>query len=449
MTPSPDLQERLRFLGIDAETQAALGAFRPQIEAALPGILKAFYVHVGQWPGLAGIFRDAASQARAEAAQGAHWRRLFAGRFDAEYAASVRRIGLTHSHVGLEPGFYIGAYAFVLARLYELACHHHASTLRPAEARRRTAALMRALNQVVMLDMDLAISAYLEENKITFARHLSELSARFEARIGPLVTTVATQTGEIRQAARSLSEMARQNAARVDSVTATAQEANGNVSSVAAAAEELAASVAGIARQMAHSTSMTSQAVATARRTDDIVRTLAQGAQKIGEVVGLIDTVAAQTNLLALNATIEAARAGEAGKGFAVVASEVKTLASQTRSATEVISQQIAEMQTATQGVVQAISEVGDAIAEIDRVAIAIAAALERQGRTTQDISRNVQEAAAGTRQMASTIEGVGAATQETGEAAATVLRAAETQGQQAEGLRQEVCDFVRQIRAA
>ena len=93
------------------------------------------------------------------------------------------------------------------------------------------------------------------------------------------------------------------------------------------------------------------------------MRVLAEGAQRIGDVVGLISTIAGQTNLLALNATIEAARAGEAGKGFAVVASEVKGLAQQTAKATEEVSGQIARMQEATREAVEAIRGIGRTMA--------------------------------------------------------------------------------------
>src|SRR6185503_6388623 len=98
-----------------------------------------------------------------------------------------------------------------------------------------------------------------------------------------------------------------------------------------------------------------STAVDEAGTTNEQIGSLAQSAQKIGDVVKLIQDVAGQTNLLALNTTIEATRAGEAGRGFAVVASEVKSLAVQTGKATEEISSQIAAVQISTGAAVEAI----------------------------------------------------------------------------------------------
>ena len=101
--------------------------------------------------------------------------------------------------------------------------------------------------------------------------------------------------------------------------------------------------------------------------TNEQIGSLAQAAQKIGDVVKLIQDVAGQTNLLALNATIEAARAGEAGRGFAVVASEVKSLAVQTAKATEDISSQIAAVQISTGAAVEAIARIVQRMKEISR----------------------------------------------------------------------------------
>jgi methyl-accepting chemotaxis protein len=170
---------------------------------------------------------------------------------------------------------------------------------------------------------------------------------------------------------------------------ASAQTAT-NVQAVASAAEELVSSVREISRRVDEASQITNRAVHLGTRTNEIVSGLAASADRIGQVVNLINTIASQTNLLALNATIEAARAGEAGKGFAVVASEVKTLASQTAKATAEIAAQIGTVQSGTADAVNAIQEITTVINSINDIATGIAAAIEEQGSVTQEISANM-----------------------------------------------------------
>src|SRR5260370_3042399 len=107
-------------------------------------------------------------------------------------------------------------------------------------------------------------------------------------------------------------------------------QAGENVQTVAAATEELSGSITEISRQVGECTRIATQAVEQVGRSEVTVTALANAADRIGEVVGLINTIAAQTNLLALNATIDAAQAGEAGKEFPVVASDDRNLATLT-----------------------------------------------------------------------------------------------------------------------
>jgi methyl-accepting chemotaxis protein len=221
------------------------------------------------------------------------------------------------------------------------------------------------------------------------------------------------------------------------------------VETVASATEELTASIGEIGQQVAKSSTIAGDAADQAEKSNVQVEGLVAAAQKIGDVVGLIQDIAEQTNLLALNATIEAARAGDAGKGFAVVASEVKSLANQTAKATDEIRGQITTMQGATSDSVAAIRGIGKIIKEINEIATAIASAVEEQSSATQEISRNVQQASAGTQEVSANIDGVAQAAGETGRSTNEMLSASGELAQQATALTGEVERFLQRVRAA
>ena len=271
----------------------------------------------------------------------------------------------------------------------------------------------------------------------------------FEQNVKSALDALAGSSRQMLDTSNSMSQAAERSNAQVKVVASASTEASSNVETVAAASEELSASINEISRQVSTAAEIAGRAVAETRETDRTVQSLVDIANKIGEVVGLINDIAGQTNLLALNATIEAARAGEAGKGFAVVASEVKSLANQTAKATDDISAQIAAVQGVTREAVDAIKRIGGTIAEVNTIASSIASSVTEQGAATQEITRNTHEAAQRTRDVSENIAGVTNEADATGAAAQGVRTAAEDLGRQAEMLRGQVDSFLAAIRAA
>jgi len=289
-----------------------------------------------------------------------------------------------------------------------------------------------------------------ERNAGAMARQqaIESYVGEFESMVRQTLSQLGDASGQMRTTSAGLSTISRQTNERVQVAGKASGEASMSVETVAAASEELSASINDISQQAAHAAGIASRAVGQARDTDGTVQGLAQSAGRIGEVVGLINTIAAQTNLLALNATIEAARAGEAGRGFAVVASEVKSLASQTAKATEEISEQIADIQKVAGEAIDAIKNIGGIIGEVNEVATAIAAAVQQQGAATQEITRSTQFAAQGTKNVSDNITGV-KADADAAAAAEDVKQASQTLETQSQQLGNQVTQFLGKIRAA
>jgi methyl-accepting chemotaxis protein len=207
--------------------------------------------------------------------------------------------------------------------------------------------------------------------EIDSARLVAELAAR----IGSLGVEVADIAGNLEEVTTRISNQA----AQFEELEQSAQTmVSGNREIDRAAREaQSAASMAGT--EIAESRALMGSAMqhighltTAVKRIEERLNSFTPVIKQIGEVAGAIETIAKQTKLLSLNAGIEAARSGEAGRGFAVVAAEVKSLADQTRTATDRITSSVRALTEQIAGLVKESGEstkhAGQAASSVDQV---------------------------------------------------------------------------------